>query len=266
MGSSYNNHRFLLAKWSPSVLVMSSCGKLKHASLDGSREYTSMENSRGTFQCVPLGSVIGTLLDLLLVYDLPGALEALKLLFVDDVKMMTRRKQNINLIVLLFPLGTPWDCFFLIRSGTPIPVSKLVKDLGVRTDNAFFPSDRCTKALNKPRRCSFQESWIWYASVFVKPRGRGQPYGRHSKVSYKVGNWHLPPSLRRETAVATTSGRTDYHIQDINGSLGCWSQLTFSPSHRLSRGSVFSVRVVKYWDELPASVVMACLSRISRNV
>ncbi len=35
--------------------------------------------------------------------------------------------------------------FFPDGSGTPIPVSKLVKDLGVQTDNMFSPSTQCKK-------------------------------------------------------------------------------------------------------------------------
>ncbi len=71
---------------------------------------------------------------------------------------------------------------------------------------------------------------IWYVSPFAKPRGRDLPFRANSKISYKVGNWHSSPSLRRETAAVgpsflaavTTTGRPDYRIQDIHASLGCW--------------------------------------------
>ncbi len=38
--------------------------------------------------------------------------------------------------------------------------------------------------------------------MFAKPRGRYQPFGANSRVSYNVGNLH---SLRRETAAAGSS-------------------------------------------------------------
>ncbi len=37
--------------------------------------------------------------------------------------------------------------FFPDGSGTPIPVSTKVKDLGVQTDNMFSPSAQCTELL-----------------------------------------------------------------------------------------------------------------------
>ncbi len=45
--------------------------------------------------------------------------------------------------------------FFPNGSGTPIPVSTIVKDLGVQTDNMFSPSAQCTEAANKARRLIF---------------------------------------------------------------------------------------------------------------
>ncbi len=47
---------------------------------------------------VPQGTVIDPIVFLLFVNDLPDALEALTLLFADDVKMITWRTQNINLL------------------------------------------------------------------------------------------------------------------------------------------------------------------------
>ncbi len=45
--------------------------------------------------------------------------------------------------------------FFPNGSGTPIPVSTLVRDLGVQTDNMFSLSAQCTEAANKVRRLIF---------------------------------------------------------------------------------------------------------------
>ncbi len=45
--------------------------------------------------------------------------------------------------------------FIADGSGTPIPVSTLVKDLGVQADNMFSPSPQCTEAANKARQLIF---------------------------------------------------------------------------------------------------------------
>ncbi len=61
---------------------------------------------------VPQGSLIGPLLFLLFVNDLPNILEALVLLFADDVKMVTRRIQNMNLhksITAEWDWSKKWD-------------------------------------------------------------------------------------------------------------------------------------------------------------
>ncbi len=55
---------------------------------------------------VPQGSVIGPLLFLVFVSDLPDVLETMTLLFADDVKMVTRRSQSMN---LHSSLAAAWD-------------------------------------------------------------------------------------------------------------------------------------------------------------
>ncbi len=52
------------------------------------------------------GSVIGPLLILLFVNDLPDVLETLTLLFADDVKMVTQQSQSMN---LHSSLTAAWD-------------------------------------------------------------------------------------------------------------------------------------------------------------
>ncbi len=110
------------------------------------------------------------------VNDLPDVLETMTLLFADDVKMVTRRSQSMNLTAA-WDWSKKWDLpinptkcnyltigrevplrlsFFPGGSGTTIPVSKLVKDLGVQADNMLSPSTQCTEAANKARRLIFK--------------------------------------------------------------------------------------------------------------
>ncbi len=102
--------------------------------------------------------------------------ETMTLLFADDVKMVTRRSQSRNLhnsLTAAWGWSKKWDLpinpikcnyrtigpevplrlsFIPDGSGTPIPLSKLIKDLGVQTDNMRSPSAQCTEAANKARR------------------------------------------------------------------------------------------------------------------
>ncbi len=117
---------------------------------------------------VPQGSVIGPLQFLLFANDLPDVLET-----------MTRRSQSMNLhssFTAAWDWSKKWDLpinrtkcnyltigrevslrlsFFPDGSGTPIHVSRLVKDLGVQTDNMFSSPVQCTEAANKARRLIF---------------------------------------------------------------------------------------------------------------
>ncbi len=84
----------------------------------------------------------------------------------------------------------------------------------------------------------------------------------------------------RSDRVGQPVGQHDYHLQDIHGSLGYWSEHFFHPPthwglrhhpykviggaiHRRRRGLAFSVRVVKYWNKLPSSVVTAPFVKFS---
>ncbi len=60
--------------------------------------------------------------------------------------------------------------FFPDGSGTPMPVSTLVKDLGVQTVHKFSPSAQCTEAANKARRLIFSKSaFIPLYGTLVRP-------------------------------------------------------------------------------------------------
>ncbi len=85
------------------------------------------------------------------------------------------------------------------------------------------------------RGFSVPTPWVWYASLFAKPRGKYQPLRANSKICYKVGDWQSSPPLQRETAATgpsflaptTATGRPDHRIQHIHGPLGCWFELVF---------------------------------------
>ncbi len=103
------SHRFLLAK-------MKSLGRgdvvvrwiEAHLSGRVSRVHVKGEHSGAIpmHSGVPQGSVIGPLLFLLFVNDLPDVLETMTLLFAGDVKMATRRSHSMN---LRSSLTAEWD-------------------------------------------------------------------------------------------------------------------------------------------------------------
>ncbi len=80
-------------------LVMPSCGRLKHTFLGGFREYTSVENTRDHFNAHWQSSGLRSRYIIVSPFreDLPDVFEALTLLFPDDVIMVTRRTQNMNI-------------------------------------------------------------------------------------------------------------------------------------------------------------------------
>ncbi len=94
----------------------------------------------------------------------------------------------------------------------------------------------------------------------------------NSIFSNNVGYEYSSTPLQRETAVVGPSflsaarnlGGPNSNMQDIQRRIGCGSKIHLFPSHwilqnkshRRKSGSAFSMRVVKYWYKLPASVVM----------
>ncbi len=124
---------------------------------------------------------------------------------------------------------------------------------------------------------------IWYASPFAKPRGRYQPHGaiiQRLATRLVTGMRHLPyeerlqrlgiHSLQRRrlrddliTAFKIFKGllNTDPNLFVLpparRGLGGQPFKVLPGASRRRRRGSAFSVRIVKYWNRLPASVVTA---------
>ncbi len=128
---------------------------------------------------------------------------------------------------------------FPVGYGTAIPVSKLVNDLGVQTDNMFSPTALCTEAANKARRLVFmiRRSLQDLSKPAVVPI-----YGACSPNLGPDIN-HLERIQRLATGLVTGSSPTkrdcsgwafipcrgdgfgltcksDYHIQNIHGRFG----------------------------------------------
>ncbi len=122
---------------------------------------------------VPQGSVIGPLLFLFFVSDLPSAINGTTLLFVDDVKMVSPRSQRDRLQGSLHNVwnwSVNWDlpinpnkCNYIavgwapplqlsLATGNPgnsIQFPNVVQDLGVLIDHSFSPSIHCKEAASK---------------------------------------------------------------------------------------------------------------------
>ncbi len=112
----------------------------------------------------------------------------------------------------------------------------------------------------------------WYASLLGKLCCRYQPSRANWKIRLVTGMRHLPYEERQQRRWLRTDLITAFKI--FKGILDIDLNLFFLPpaqcglrghpykvlqfaSHRRKRGSAFSVRVVKYWNKLQASVVTA---------
>ncbi len=94
----------------------------------------------------PQGSVIGSLLFLLSVNDLPDVLEALTLLLADDVKMMTRRSQSMDLhssLTIAWDWSKKWDLsinptkYNYLTIGREVPLSLSFSPMGLAPPSLF---------------------------------------------------------------------------------------------------------------------------------
>ncbi len=135
---------------------MSSYGGLKHTFLDGPREYTSMENTRGPFQCTGLHDRRNTSVSSFREWPprCPRSTDAALCRWCrNDDSADTEHEPSqfsyccMGLVEEMRPTDQSYQrqlphhwakkLFRPNGSGAPIPISKFVKDLGVQTDNKW---------------------------------------------------------------------------------------------------------------------------------
>jgi hypothetical protein len=128
---------------------------------------------------VPQGTILGPILFLLYINDLPNVLSGDVLLFADDVKIIAPRSQWSDLqgsVIAAEKWSSDWDMkinfekSFVLSIGDssntpllvsenpstpPLSVSSKARDLGIVIDSSFCPSSQCIAAANKARRCLF---------------------------------------------------------------------------------------------------------------
>ncbi len=125
---------------------------------------------------VPQGSVLGPILFLLFVNDIPDILRGKVLLFADDVKLVSRRgdiatlQQDLNRVT---EWAAQWDLPLNANKCSHLPIGPLppepltighdhplaivdeARDLGVLIHSTFKPTRQCIEAANKARRVLF---------------------------------------------------------------------------------------------------------------
>ncbi len=167
--------------------------------------------------------------------------------------------------------------FFPDGFGTCIPLSKLVKDLGVQTDNAFSPSAQCTEAANKGRRLifmirrSFQDLsksafMPLYEATRLATGIRHLPYeerlqrlGLHYLQRWRL--WVvLITAFKMFTGLLDMDPNVFFLPPARRGFTGLPYKALKGTSHRRRKGSAFSVRVVRYWNKHPASPMTEIVS------
>ncbi len=126
---------------------------------------------------MPQGSVLGPILFLIFVDDLPDVLSGNALLFAEDVKLMSARSQYVELHQNLraafqwsedcdLPLnaakcshvaiGGPPSFSLTLIDGTAISSVDSMKDVGVTVTSTYKTSLHCQQAVNRARRILFQ--------------------------------------------------------------------------------------------------------------
>lgn len=148
---------------------------------------------------VPQGTVLGPLLFIIYVNDLPVGLNSSCFMFADDVKLLStvpgssQMQSDLNKVA---QWSEDWDlplnsakCSILTNSSqedepltlgdNSIAKAEEVRDLGIKVNNSFKPSAQCIAAANKARRALFvlrgavssREANVWLPlyCAYVRP-------------------------------------------------------------------------------------------------
>jgi hypothetical protein len=162
---------------------------------------------------VPQGSVLGPLLFLIFMNDIPSIVSSYCLLFADDVKLIAPRSQwqriqedlqafwrwssswdlpiNASKCVHL-PIGRPSPLSLSFNpgiAGLDIPTSTSARDLGTQINTTFTPSAQCRAAANKARGMAklIRRSFVDITPSMFKPLYSALV---RPNLEYAVQTWH----------------------------------------------------------------------------
>lgn len=226
---------------------------------------------------VPQGTVLGPILFLIYVNDLPVRLDSLCFLFADDVKVISTLAHGSQLqrdLDTISEWSERWDlplnpakCVTLstsqsngdiILGGHMLHEAETVKDLGVTLNKTFTPSAQCAAAACKARKVLFllkgaiksraPEVWIPLYCAYVRPH-----------LEYCVQAWS--PYLKKDIAVLENvqrmATRWVHHMKGIPYTERLKHLGLFSLERRRLRGDLIEVyKITNGNKNVPCSEIL----------
>ena len=171
------NHRFLINKLNAYGVADNAVSWIRSFLGDRTmqvRVHDSLSTPSAVYSGVPQGSVLGPLLFLIFINDLPDYVENECLLFADDIKLIGSAENHLSLQRDIDNVGDwvrTWDLSVnasksqhLTNQDQPlsiatdnnnrsdIPKCHSASDLGILTNASLLPSEQCFKAAKRARR------------------------------------------------------------------------------------------------------------------